>query len=70
MPLKKDMDKPYKHEDYLAAIIELMLKDTIEDHPLNKDRIKAYTVANFLKGIPTLGRELLLIREPLLVLCR
>ena len=40
-----------------------MLKDTIELHPLNKYEIKAHTVANFLKGIPSLGRELLLWRN-------
>ncbi len=63
MPLKKGAEKPYKHEDYSVAIIELVLKNVIEDHPLNKDEIKANTVANFLKGIPTLGRELIIWRS-------
>ncbi len=63
MLLNKEKAKPYKHEDYSAAIVELMLKDTIELHPLNKYEIKAHTVANFLKGIPSLGRELLLWRN-------
>lgn len=60
MPLKKGGSRSYAHEDYSASIIELMLEDVIEDHPLNKDRIKAAVVADFLKGIPALGRELLI----------
>ncbi|NLS45773.1 MAG: HD domain-containing protein [Firmicutes bacterium] len=63
MPLIKSGDRFYGHEDYSAAIIELILRDVIENHPLNKDHIKAHTVANYLRGIPALGRELLIWRS-------
>ncbi len=63
MPLIKSGDRFYGHEDYSAAIIELMLRDVIENHSLDKDHIKAHTVASYLRGIPALGRELLIWRS-------
>ncbi|MCX7794761.1 MAG: HD domain-containing protein [Thermodesulfovibrionales bacterium] len=52
--------KSYKHEDYSAATVLYLLKDVIENHPLNQNhKIKAEEVANFIKGSPELKRSLL-----------
>lgn len=53
--------EPYKHEDYSAAIVRFLLKDTIEKHRLNENwHIKAEEVAQFIEGNVTLpGRALL-----------
>ncbi|GAB6173062.1 HD domain-containing protein [Paradesulfitobacterium aromaticivorans] len=51
----------YTHEDYSAAIVRFLLKDTIEKHRLNENwHIKAEEVAQFIEGNVTLpGRALL-----------
>jgi HD superfamily phosphohydrolase len=52
--------KPYKHEDYSAAIAASLMSDVIENHPINENyEIKAQNIADFLKGSPSLGRCLL-----------
>jgi len=57
LPNEKD---PYKHENYSAAVVRYLLKDVIENHPLNQNyRIKANEVADFLEGKSSLGRSLL-----------
>jgi uncharacterized protein len=43
--------KRFKHENYSAAIIKLLMKDVIEDHPMNQNyRITAQEIAQFLEG--------------------
>lgn len=53
--------KPYRHEDYSAAIIRHLLRVAVEDHPVNQQnyRITAEEVAGFLEGDPALGTNLL-----------
>lgn len=63
MPQKKGTEKPYKHEDYSAAITEFILADVIGNHRLNRYGLQAETIADFLKGVPALGRELLTWRS-------
>ncbi len=49
--------KPYRHEDYSAAVVEFLMKDVIEDHPLNQNyRIMAKDIADFLRNETSLGR--------------
>lgn len=52
---------PYTHEDYSAAIVRFLLKDTIENHTLNQNwHIKAEEVAQFIEGNVVLpGRAIL-----------
>ena len=53
-------NKPYKHEAYSAAAVVFLMKDVIEDHPLNQNYgIKAKDIDAFLNGEPSLGRCLL-----------
>lgn len=54
MPTNPQKKRPFKHEDYTTAIIMNLLKDTIEDHPINKTnyRIKAEEVAALIEGNP------------------
>lgn len=60
MPTNPDTGKPYKHEDYTAAIIVHLLSDVIENHQLNQNyKIQAREIADFLSGFPTAGRTLL-----------
>lgn len=52
--------KPWKHEQYSAAIIPHFFKDEIENHPLNQNyRISAQEIADFLEGRATPGRTIL-----------
>jgi len=52
--------KYYKHENYSAAVVSLLMRDVIETHPLNQNyNIKAEDIADFLNGRSTLGRCLL-----------
>jgi len=57
----KDEDgKDYKHENYSAAAVKHLMKDVIEDHPLNQNyHIKVQDIADFLDGKSTVGRSLL-----------
>ena len=60
MTKSSDTQKPYRHEDYSAAIVTHLMRDVIEGHPLNQNyQIKAEDIADFLKGSPRLGRSLL-----------
>lgn len=60
MPVNPESKKPFKHEDYSAAIVRLLLKDVIENHPCNENfAIRADEVADFIIGGPTLKRRLL-----------
>lgn len=36
LPMNPTRNKPYNHEDYTARIIKNILRDVIEDHPINK----------------------------------
>ena len=50
----------YKHENYSAAGVALLMQDVIENHPLNQNYgIKAENIADFLNGRASLGRCLL-----------
>ena len=52
MPISPKTDKPYKHEDYTAAVIKGPLSDAIENHPINKTnyQIKSGEVAALIEG--------------------
>ena len=55
-----DNGKEYKHENYSAAAVKHLMKDVIEDHPLNQNyHIKVQDIADFLDGKSTVGRSLL-----------
>jgi len=52
--------KSYKHERYSAAAVAFLMKDVIENHPLNQNYgLKAQDIADFLIGETSLGRSLL-----------
>lgn len=60
MPKHPETNKPYKHEDYSAAIVKYVLKDKIENHRENENyHITAQNIIDLLKGNPQLGRRLL-----------
>jgi len=60
MPYDTLEKRPYKHEEYSAAAVRLILRELIEDHPCNENfGIKANEVADFIIGGPTLKRRLL-----------
>ena len=60
MALDSNNGKPYKHENYSAAAVAFLMKDVIENHPLNQNyRITAAEIADFLNGELSLGRSLL-----------
>jgi HD superfamily phosphohydrolase len=52
MPLNLLKNKPFKHEDYTTAIIKTVLKDAIENHPINRRNcgIEAKEVAALIEG--------------------
>jgi HD superfamily phosphohydrolase len=52
LPIDPKRNKPYKHEDYTAIIIKNIMKNVIEDHPINKRncRIEAEEVAALIEG--------------------
>ncbi len=54
MPVQQDSGKPYKHEQYTAAIVRFKMRDVIENHKLNKlnYNITADDVAAFIEGAP------------------
>ncbi|MEE4359553.1 MAG: HD domain-containing protein [Desulfococcaceae bacterium] len=53
-------NKKYKHENYSAAAVTLLMEDVIDNHPLNQNyNITAKKIAQFLNGSPQLGRCLL-----------
>jgi uncharacterized protein len=52
--------KPFKHENYSAAIVAYLMKDVIEDHKLNQNyHIKVKDISDFLDGNPKVGRCLI-----------
>jgi len=52
--------RPYKHEKYSAAAVVYLMKDVIDDHPLNQNhRITAQEIADFLNNSFSLKRSLL-----------
>lgn len=60
MPKSAATDKPFNHEDYSGAVVVLLMRDVIENHPLNENyKIKAQEIADLLNGNPSLGRSLL-----------
>ena len=52
MPINPRRNKPFKHEDYTTAIIKDVLKNSIENHAINKSnyRIEAEEVAALIEG--------------------
>ncbi len=52
LPVDPRRNKPFKHEDYTVTIIKNILREVIEDHPINKRncRIKAEEVAALIEG--------------------
>jgi HD superfamily phosphohydrolase len=60
MPYDSNAKRSYKHEEYSAAIVRLILRELIEDHRYNENfGITANEVADFIIGGPTLKRRLL-----------
>lgn len=49
MPQKTNGGKRYKHEDYSTGLIEHLLSDVIDHHPLNHMKVTADEICNFLK---------------------
>lgn len=60
MPINHNTGKAYNHEDYSSAIVSLLLRDVIQNHPLNQNReFKSDDIANFITRNPAIGRSLL-----------
>jgi len=60
MPLNPNTGKTYNHEDYSSAIVKLLFRDVIENHPLNQNtEFESEQIANFLTRDPSIGRSLL-----------
>lgn len=58
MPKNNQTGKLYKHEDYTVSIIKECLRETIENHPANKNRISAEEVAALIEGnVNILGKR-------------
>lgn len=56
--------KLYKHEDYSVALIRLLMKDVINDHPANENvGISADDVADLIEGKPGLKQRRLFLRQ-------
>jgi len=52
--------RPYKHEDYSAAVIRFLMKDVIRDHKFNENyHITADEIADFLNQQRSAGRSLI-----------
>lgn len=50
MPQKLAGGKRYKHEDYSNGLIQQLLSDAIDGHPLNHKKITAEDICSFLKN--------------------
>ena len=51
-PFNEECDRRYQHEDYSAAIIRTILKDTLEGHSMNANYdITADDVADLIEGV-------------------
>lgn len=60
MDINPSTNKPYKHEDYSAAIVLHKFKDIIEGHAQNENyRITVKEISDLLSGSIDLGRRLL-----------
>lgn len=60
MPENPETQKPFRHEDFSAAVITHLMADVIEGHPQNQNfGIKAREIGDFLLGRATAGRALL-----------
>jgi len=60
MATKPGQSTTYKHEDYSVAAVKYLLKDAIENNPMNENyHITAEEVADFIDGNPKIGRRLL-----------
>ena len=61
MPVNPVSSTRYRHEDYSAALIELLMTDVIDSHPQNENfHISAKEVSDFLVGrVGVIGRSLL-----------
>ena len=60
-PQNPQTDNPYSHEDYTVAIITDLLKETIENHPINKNNYNITTdeIAAVIIGNPNiLGKRI------------
>ena len=58
-PQVEGENRPFKHEEYSAAIIRERLREAIEQHPLNDNyHISADEIANLLEGSTETGRSL------------
>jgi HD superfamily phosphohydrolase len=58
-PFRKDGKKRYSHEEYSAAIIRYLLKDVIEQHPLNGNYdFTADDIAALIEGSSKSARRL------------
>ena len=58
-PTRENGDARYEHEDYSAAIIRTVLKDVIENHPLNKNYgLTADQIADLIEGNASAGGAL------------
>ena len=61
MPTDPKRGKPYKHEDYSAAIIREIMRDVIEDHPINCNYgISASEIADLIENRGLKARQLFL----------
>ena len=60
MPLVSGSDKHYDHENYSAAAVLHLMKDVIENHPLNQNyKLTVKEISDFLNGHSNTGRCLL-----------
>ncbi|MCK4348747.1 MAG: HD domain-containing protein [Thermoplasmatales archaeon] len=58
MPRNSQTGKPYKHEDYGAAIIKGPLRDVLENHSINNNyHIRAEEIAAFIERNPQTSGE-------------
>jgi HD superfamily phosphohydrolase len=64
MPLDPATSKPFKHEQYSAALIRTLLRDVIDDHPGNQSfDIRADDVADLIEGSTRLKQRRLFWRQ-------
>lgn len=66
MPIKTAGGKRYKHEDYSTGLIQHLMTDVIDGHPLNHMKVAAEEICSFLKNDGHLPAQLLFWR-PLIV---
>ncbi|MCX7049814.1 MAG: HD domain-containing protein [Candidatus Sumerlaeota bacterium] len=60
MPTNVATQRPYKHENYSAAVVEYLMEDVIDNHQFNHNfGIRSKEIADFLNGRPSLGRCLI-----------